>query len=361
MQPGERRNDALDIDSWNKIDYNYLRTLVLFRIKVCSLTNGRWIMLSLDERFVIGLKMLEKLRPSLRARRASQPAAARTRLRVADTLEAENAPVEERPLEAPATGWKPDAQTRLPSLEALLDQLGETAPYSVVLGVCEDGLPFLLDLTNPAPGALLLAGDRASGKTRLLRSVLASAVYLNEPDQVAFYLAALRPDEFTDLAGADHCQQLNAVREAGLDELVAELVSLAEQRRRGQQDGPAILLVIDDLTSCLEVIDEQTYNRLYWLIRHGPRSRVWTLASLCTQKANSIDPRFLSAFRTRLFGHVADRRQANALAGDQRLDTRRLESGYEFCVPYGEEWVHFWVCDPEGTEDDYVVSEEEQE
>ncbi|MEW5868103.1 MAG: FtsK/SpoIIIE domain-containing protein [Chloroflexota bacterium] len=316
--------------------------------------------MSLDERFVIGLKMLERLRPSLRARRANQPTTARTHLPAADNLELEEEPVEERRLEAPVTEWRPDAQTGLPSMETLLEQLGETAPCSVVLGVCEDGLPFLLDLTNPAPGALLLAGDQASGKTRLLRSVLASAVYLNDPDQVAFYLVAQRPDEFIDLAGADHCQQFSAVQDKGLDELVAELASLAEERRRGQQDGPAILLVIDDLTSCLEVIDEQAYNRLYWLIRHGPRSRVWTLASLCMQKANNIDPRFLSAFRTRLFGHIADRRQSGALAGDKRLDTRRLESGYEFCVPYGDEWVHFWICDPEGAEDDYPIEEEEE-
>ena len=52
--------------------------------------------------------------------------------------------------------------------------------------------------------------------------------------------------------------------------------------------------------------------------------------------------------------------EANALAGDKRLDTRRLESGYEFCVPYGDEWVHFWICDPEGAEDDYPIEEEEE-
>ncbi len=314
-------------------------------------------MMTLDERLLVGLKMLERLRPSLRLRRSGQLAPPISRPlsldegELVEELTEESSPQERGSLRAPG------AVVELPSLEALLEQLGETAPYSVTLGVCEDGLPFLLDLTNPAPGALLVAGDQGCGKTRLLRSVLASAVYLNNPDDVAYYLVVNDPEEYFDLAQSDHCQQLSTVNEDGLSELVMELVEMVEQRRRGKFLDSAILLAIDDLASCLEFIDEETYSRLYWLIRHGPRSRIWTLATLSAQKAAGIDPRFLSAFRTRLVGHVANRRQASTLSGDDRLDTRRLESGYEFSVPYGEEWVRFCICDPEALGDDGLEEE----
>ena len=39
------------------------------------------------------------------------------------------------------------------------------------LGVAENGLPVMLDLYNPAPGPLLVAGDGGSGKTAFIQSL----------------------------------------------------------------------------------------------------------------------------------------------------------------------------------------------
>lgn len=294
-------------------------------------------MLTWDERLMIGLKVLERLRPALRAQ-------ARAEASESHGAEA-NAPQE-----APSAA--PDNASELPSLEALLEQTGELSAYSAILGLCEDGLPFLLDLTNPAPGALLVVGDQQSGKTRLLSSLLASTCYLNLPDQVAFYLIVRYPQQYRLLGEADHCQALHAADASTLGELIEELAQTVEERRRSGPEEPIIILAIDDLHACLQALDEAAYSRLYWLIRHGPRSRVWTIAAYSTQDASRIDPRFLAAFRTRLMGSVQDRKLAAALSGDERLNTRRLQKGYEFCVPYGQEWSHFWICDSEATQED---------
>ncbi len=69
-----------------------------------------------------------------------------------------------------------------PTLAGLLESLPEPPPYAALLGACEDGLPFLFDLTNPAPGAVLVTGDAAGGKTRLLHSILHSACRMNTPE-----------------------------------------------------------------------------------------------------------------------------------------------------------------------------------
>ena len=316
-------------------------------------------MLSWDERLMIGLKVLERLRPTQRARSlpGGGPLSKDTLdLEATTTVDAASGDAEADPrlpagddTQSPADEWQqPRASAyELPSLEALLEQAGELSPYSIILGICEDGLPFLLDLTNPAPGALLITGDHQSGKTRLLKSILASATYLNPPDQVAFYLVAHYPWQYAELAETDHCQGLQATNENTLGELIEELAQLVEDHRRSGPDGPAIILAIDALHACLQAIDARTFARLYWLIRHGPRSRVWTIANFDTQRAEQFDPRFLAAFRTRLVGSIADRKQAASISNDQRLDTRRIEKGYEFCVPYGEQWTHFWICDPE--------------
>lgn len=314
-------------------------------------------MLSWDEKLMIGLKVLERLRPNLRSADSNfRSPFERPRVSAAQAID----------VDAEDLGIIEDTTTlsSLPSLEEVLQVSGKLSPYSLVLGLCEDGLPFLLDLTNPAPGALLVAADKASGKTRLLKSILTSAIYLNSPDEVSFYLISDFPYQYVKLAESDHCHGLLSARQDSLNEMIEELAQMVEDRRRQSVEQPAIVLVIDDLHACLQAIDTATFERLYWLVRHGPRSRIWTFAAYSTQRAEKIDERFLAAFRTRLVGSISDRRSALNLSGDRRLDTRSLDKGIEFCVPYGEEWIHFWVCDPQpqiGESDSEESAPEEDE
>jgi hypothetical protein len=241
------------------------------------------------------------------------------------------------------------SQTWPPMLAELLESLTEPPPYAALLGACEDGLPFLFDLTNPAPGAILVTSDAGGGKTHLLHSILHSASRMNTPEQLTFNVIASQPDEYLDLDSLEHCQAVLPVEEQAVADLIAELVETVETRKRNHPQDPAMILVIDDLAALLSFLDEQSYARLYWLIRHGPRYQVWTLATLPARQAGGLDPRFLSAFRTRLFGYMHDERLAHRLAGDDGLATRDIERGRQFYVPYGGEWLRFWICRVEET------------
>ncbi len=81
-------------------------------------------------------------------------------------------------------------QTYLPAppanLRTIIQETGPFPAASVILGVCEDGLPFMLDLLDHSSGSLLVAGDRRTGKTTLLKTMLASAAYINNPQEVRF-------------------------------------------------------------------------------------------------------------------------------------------------------------------------------
>jgi hypothetical protein len=145
------------------------------------------------------------------------------------------------------------------------------------------------------------------------------------------------------LAKFEHCQEIFSSDEEVTGELIGELADIAEERRRNRPEDPAILLVINDLAECLENLDQQAFDRLYWLIRHGPRYRVWTIASLPMEKARTVETRFLSAFRTRLFGKTIDRKLTAHLSEDESLQTGELESG-QFFIPYGGEWLRLWAC-----------------
>ncbi len=105
-----------------------------------------------------------------------------------------------------------------------------------------------------------------------------------------------------------------------------------------------MILAIDGLDACLEALDEQAFARLYWLVKHGPRSRVWTVASLPSERTRHVDPRLVDAFRTRLVGFIADGEKAKYLSGDPDLDGRDLQRGAQFYVPYGDGWTKFWAC-----------------
>jgi hypothetical protein len=232
------------------------------------------------------------------------------------------------------------------TLDQLLAQCGKLPSHSVALGVCDDGLPFLLDLTNPAPGALLICSDSGAGKSSLLLSILDSAVRMNPPEQLELSVIADHIDDYMNLAKVEHCQEIFSSDEDVTGELIGELAEIAEERRRNRPEDPAILLVIDDLAECLEHLDQRAFDRLYWLIRHGPRSRVWTIATLPMERARAIEARFLSAFRTRLFGKTNDRKLTALLSDDDALQTGGLENS-QFYIPYGGEWLRLWACKPE--------------
>lgn len=233
-----------------------------------------------------------------------------------------------------------------PSLEKLLAQ-SELPPLTVLLGICEDGLPFTLDLNNPAPGATLIIGETGSGKTRLLRAALTSLTWLNPAYQVAFYLVATRLEEYPELIESDHCQAALTPHDPALPKLIAELVKAADERRRTPSSGTIFLLAIDDLASCVAALDEESFTRLYWLARHGARSQVWTLATLPANRIAAVGLRFLSAFRTRLLGFSRERQVIADLIAREDLPLQHLNKGREFCLPYGEEILRIWICDPQ--------------
>jgi len=288
-------------------------------------------MLKTEERLLIGLKTLERLKPNLHL-----PQIRRTPAGGSTT--------------AAPDGLKPDGPefkgfSSAPALETVLEQAGPLSPNTVILGACEDGLPFLLDLTNPAPGALLVAGDLGSGKSRLLRAILASAAAINPASQVEFSILAQNSTEFKAVSETASCQELLACDDPAASDVIRDLAEVVDQRRHGSQSGPAMLLAIDGLTALVDELNEPIFERLLSIIRHGPRTRVWTVATLSSTQVEQVEEPLLAAFRTRLIGKIASTRLAELLTGSLISGAQELASGYQFCVPFGDEWIRFWVCE----------------
>src|SRR5512138_1121732 len=59
----------------------------------------------------------------------------------------------------------------IPSLRDVIAANASMPREALFLGLAEDGLPVLLNLYDSIPGPLLIIGDQASGKTRLLQAI----------------------------------------------------------------------------------------------------------------------------------------------------------------------------------------------
>lgn len=287
--------------------------------------------LSINEKISNGLKALERLKPALRHERgARQP----------------SYPSQPGHTNTPADlAVGSSTRTRL-NLDELLAQAGPFPPGTIILGACEDSLPFTLDLNNPAPGALLYSGDQAEENSAWLHAVLLSALRLNPSRNLNLWLVAARPEAYQDVLHYPHLRHLAASEELVTTALIQEVVELVEQRRHGDPRGPACILAIDDLASLLHNIDEELYRSLNILLRHGPRTRVWPIVTLDTSQANQVDERLLPAFRTRLIGRMPDYDLGAYLAQDDRLDASQIDEQGQFFAPFGDEWIRVWVCQP---------------
>lgn len=280
-----------------------------------------------------GLRAVEKWRPQL-AERFNRPESA---THATGERPAMDGNVLDTGEGSPFASWPP-------TLAELTAAVGPLPPYSLTLGACEDGLPFLLDLANPAPGALLVCGDPGCGKNQLLLTVLTSGILQNQPEQLAISIIADEPERYLDLADAEHIQEIFPADDPAVGDLIQELSSLVEERRHSGPGELAVLLVIDDLAACLEALEPESFERLYRLARHGPRARVWTIAGLATRTAPTRTvEQFLAAFRTRLYGRIASPNRTSGLTSDLPHEIRSNEDGV-FCLPYGEEWLRLWAC-----------------
>ncbi len=283
-------------------------------------------MFSREERFQIAQDVMKRLAPELEARLVPGVS-----YELNGTTEKESEPELTPP------------RSQGPSLQALLRKIGPQPPYSVLIGLCEDSLPFLFDLSDPTPGAILIAADRQSGKTRLLQSILASTSQLNTMEEVNYYLITPHPEESRAVLQHGHCLDILRPEERAASALVLDFAAVANQRRSGREDGPAMILAIDDLAALGQQLDQKETRYLQWLLQYGPQSRVWTVATLEAERIRQVDRRLAPSFGTRLIGKIGSPGLANLLSGYPDPVCESLEAGSQFCVLYGNEWIRFWV------------------
>ncbi|HUE98379.1 MAG TPA: FtsK/SpoIIIE domain-containing protein [Anaerolineales bacterium] len=229
----------------------------------------------------------------------------------------------------------------MPAAPALNDVLAEIGPLpleALFLGVASDGLPVLLNLYDPYPGPMLVAGDAGSGKTAFLQSIAHSVALTRSSDDVQFGVITNYPEEWEGLDATPHHMGVFPVGHKSTQGFIQSLASWAHSNKNTHQ---CVLLLVDDLESVASM-DLESVQNIRWLLLRGPARRVWPIVTLNAPRYGQVIS-WLQNFRTRVFGQVANGRVAEALGGTRISGLDQLEARIQFSLREKENWLRFWL------------------
>lgn len=225
-----------------------------------------------------------------------------------------------------------------PTLAAFLKEIEPLPRRSVVIGACDDGLPVLMDLSNPRLGSILIIGDPSSGKTGLLASILHSACTTIPARSLRVSCISTRPAQLEAIARLPHAYQLSSP-----ENTIIELARIVKDRSSLGAIEPAVLLAIDDLPALLGYLPPELVHLLAEIIHHGPQVHVRVIATAESGELPALGEAMLDSFGAWLCGKVDSCPDGMNLALIPPETSLKLKPGAQFCVYSENDWLPFWV------------------
>jgi hypothetical protein len=225
-----------------------------------------------------------------------------------------------------------------PTLSDILAKIGPIPSEALFLGVASDSLPVLLNLYDPHPGPMLIVGDAGSGKTAFLQTIAHAVAQTHPSEDVQYGVITNYPDEWASIATTPHSMGIFPVGQNRTQEFISSIAAWAHSNKNTHQ---CVLLLIDDLES-VATFEMEAIQKLRWLLLRGPARRVWPIITLNAPRYGQVIA-WLENFRTRIFGHIANQRVAEALGGDHASALDQLEARIQFSLREKENWLSFWL------------------
>lgn len=228
-----------------------------------------------------------------------------------------------------------------PEYLPLNEVLGNYMPLpreALFLGVANDQLPVLLNLLDPVPGPILVAGDAGAGKTAFLRTIARSVDQIHDPLSVQYGVITAHPEEWDESSGSPNCVEIFPSYTSNAQGFLNSLVSWAHANRGERQ---SVLLLMDDLSNIANM-DFDARQNLRWLLLRGPARRVWPIATINPVKLPELQP-WVDFFHTRLMGRVENRSDVSRLIGATHVTFHNLRPRVDFMMREGADWLSFWL------------------
>lgn len=211
----------------------------------------------------------------------------------------------------------PRETPRTVHLEEVCLQVSHVPPFTGVLGVDTAGDPLLIRLDSPDVAHVLLAGTTGSGKTALLRTLLASLAMHNRAGLLQIVLIDPKGRGFGPLGALPHVWrgagviQDPAAALAALQELVREM----ERRDRINNHLPRIVVAIDELADLLQVLAQPASEAIQRLTQRGREAGLHVVAATQRPGADVVASVIKANFPIRLVGSVVSSDDAEVAAG----------------------------------------------
>jgi len=222
--------------------------------------------------------------------------------------------------------------------------------FAAVLGVEESGQPLLLSLPAPDVVHTLVVGTTGSGKTALVRAMLASLARHNEPSQLRFILIDPKRRGFAALAHLPHVEGTLIDNEQAALQRLEVIVHEMERRDRAGVNRPLLVIAIDELADLLQRGGKPLERLLSRLAQRGRQAGIHLLA--CTQKPSAalIGSSMKANFPVRLVGAVASREEARYATGIAESGAEKLQGRGDFLLVSKGEALRFqaaWIGEEE--------------
>ncbi len=211
---------------------------------------------------------------------------------------------------------RPDAQ--VVRLLTLLEGLSHIPPLTACLGQAEDGRPLLIRLASPDIAHILVAGATGSGKTELMRAMVASLALTHRQAQLQVALIDPKRRGFAPLSKLPHLLAPVAADPAECEALLQRLVAEMERRDAQGLSTPHIVIVVDELTDLLANSSKRVEAALTRLAQRGREAGLHVIAGAQKPASAVLGPMLKANFPARLVGRVGsveDARVASGIAG----------------------------------------------
>ena len=205
----------------------------------------------------------------------------------------------------------------------------------LLLGMAADGLPVLLRLRNPRAGSILITGDRSSGLTSFLKTLVRTSHLLALPRGTRYVLLTDTPNRFYDIDPFSHSLEVYPVYQDAAIELVNEI----SWRIQFQEVSRPVVFMIDGFETALKM-GKQAQNNLVNILSNGPRALVRPLVTMRFEMALRL-PYWLEFFETSIYGHINSPEAMKALVRHPDAPLDELIPGVEFCLRQQSRWQKF--------------------
>jgi DNA segregation ATPase FtsK/SpoIIIE, S-DNA-T family len=214
-------------------------------------------------------------------------------------------------------------------------------PGTAILGIDSEGVPLLLRLASPDVAHCLIAGTTGSGKTELVRTILASLVVHQKPRDIQLALFDPKAHGLDPFARAPHLLfPIISKPEDTLDRM-EYLVSEMERRDLERVERPRIVVVVDELADLLQTCGRALEALLTRLVQRGRSAGISVIA--CTQKPSVrvVGGLVKANFPVRLVGHVTSTDDARVAAGIGGTGAEKLAGRGDFLLIAGGQVIRF--------------------